>query len=256
MVQVVKKPLSKLKSLLPPSVVPSALPSQVKKPGETKQPRGANPSKLQNVPKAAPPTGAAVPRKTSAPTITSNTRSSGLMQPGKKIPRRSLDIVGPLKPARGTFVKPVNPPIKEVRVSRPSSAANPTARPAATTPTRGRGAAKSKSNPSTPTGRRGSVKQPISTTTAAGSHPPSTTTTAGPHPPSSTTTAAPHPSSSTASVAETAGNVATSSNNKSTGLSTSIVSSGSPSVQQSTPMRLVSHSKAAATKEGEKLQTL
>lgn len=249
MVQVVKKPPSKLKSLLPPSAVPSALPSQVKKPAETKRPRGTNPSKLQNVPKAAPPTGAAVPRKTSAPTITSHTKSSGLMQPGKKIPRRSLDNIGPLKPARGTFVKPVNPPIKEARVYRPSSAANPTTCPAATTPTRGRGVAKSKSNPSTPTGRRGSVKQPMSSTTTA-PHPPSSTTTACSHPLSSTTNLP----STTASVTETAGNVATSSNGKSTGLSTSIVSSGSPSVQQSTPMRLVSHSKAAATKEGEKLQ--
>ena len=239
--QVVKRPSSKLKSLLPASAVPSALPSQVKKPPETK--RCTNPPELQNVPEA----GAAMPpRKTSAPSITSNVKSSGLVQPGKKIPRRSLDITGPLKPVRNTFVKPANPnPIKEARIAaaRPSSATNPaTASNSAscagvtTTPTRSRGPVKTKSNPSTPNNRlRGNFKQPISSTNAWPQLP--STSACNTTKPLSTGTVAP----------ELPVDVASS--NKLTGLNMSIVSCGSPSVQQSTPMKQLSHSRAAAGRE-------
>ena len=217
-----KRPPSRLKSLLPASTIPSVLPSQVKKPQDTKC-RQSNTDQQRGPESVSITTAVAQPRKGSGP---SAVRPSGLMQPGRKMVQRSLDPSMVLKQTK-TFAKPSNPnPIKEVR-ARPTSAAYST-RGRVTTPTKNRGGVKSKSNPSTPTRQRGNSKQPP---TVDVDHKPTTCTT-------------------TAVVVDSqmASDAKQSFSGKTTGLSTSILSSCSPSLQQSTPVKHSSHATAADTK--------
>ena len=215
----VKKPPSKLKSLLPAATKSGqsfVLPSQMRRP-DTKR-RATNPDSQPPPPPPAPSQSDNGPvfRRSSGTITTNGVRSSGLMQPGKKILRKCSDP-GPLKASK-TFAKPSNPnPIREMTTS--SKCASKLT--VVTTPTRHKIGVMKESNPSTPTRPlRGNVKQPLNN---AKSKRPSIT------------------AKSTQETMQTSSNKSTS-----TGLSTSIVSNCSPSVQQSTPLKKASHSSVAA----------
>ena len=208
-----KKPPSKLKSLLPVSeqgLSSSVLPSQIKKPEMNWKVRGKDPQ----LPLGGPS------RKTCA------VRTSGLMQPGKKIVRKSSDPGPNIPKISKTFAKPA-PPIK--------GASNPIGRLNVNgTQTQSKVAVTSKQNPqhlTTPTRPKGTTKPPNNAKSK-------------------------RPTTSTVACTSKATNKTTQATVKSNAdFSTSIVSSCSPSVQQSTPMRRVSHLNAAAARANTVVKT-
>ena len=221
-----KRPLLKLKKSLLPGArgssgqASSVLPSQIKRPPDTKR-SGTNLDPPR--PHLPPPQREGVPqsRRMSACITAAAPRTLGLVQPGKKISRKTSDP-GPLK-SNHTFAKPVHP-IATKEATNPSMP--PPSKPTiGTTPARDKTGIVSKSNPSTPTRpTRGGVKQP----------------------PYNNNIRPKRPTLAAATVSQETTR-ASSAKVTSVGLSMSIVSSGSPSVQQSTPLgRRGPHSNVAS----------